>query len=89
MISDPTLQVLISQYNTLEDGKYYDVESQSSFAFDHMTQVQLLSTDLRTEGEAEEQIESIRCPVLRPRIRTQRPHVRPSLLFPSEQSYTY
>ncbi|KAL2044960.1 hypothetical protein N7G274_002735 [Stereocaulon virgatum] len=30
--------VLISQYNTLEDGRYYDVESQSSFAFDHMTQ---------------------------------------------------
>ncbi|KAL9138756.1 MAG: hypothetical protein Q9175_000022 [Cornicularia normoerica] len=30
--------VLISTYNSLEDGRYYDVESQSSFMFDHITQ---------------------------------------------------
>ncbi|KAL8771869.1 MAG: hypothetical protein Q9209_002807 [Squamulea sp. 1 TL-2023] len=29
---------LISPYNSLEDGRYYDVESQTSFAFDHQTQ---------------------------------------------------
>ncbi|KAF2181104.1 F-actin-capping protein-like protein subunit alpha-1 [Zopfia rhizophila CBS 207.26] len=31
-------EVLISEYNNLGDGRYYDVESQSSFAFDHATQ---------------------------------------------------
>ncbi|KAL8758588.1 MAG: hypothetical protein Q9184_003881 [Pyrenodesmia sp. 2 TL-2023] len=30
--------VLISSYNSLEDGRYYDTESQRSFAFDHQTQ---------------------------------------------------
>ncbi|MCJ1336336.1 F-actin-capping protein subunit alpha [Bachmanniomyces sp. S44760] len=30
--------VLISSHNSLGDGKYYDVESQSSFNFDHATQ---------------------------------------------------
>ncbi|KAL8921833.1 MAG: hypothetical protein Q9172_003824 [Xanthocarpia lactea] len=30
--------VLISTYNSLEDGRYYDVESRKSFAFDHQTQ---------------------------------------------------
>lgn len=30
--------VLISQYNALDNGRYYDVDSQSSFAFDHVTQ---------------------------------------------------
>ncbi|KAL8924884.1 MAG: hypothetical protein Q9208_003767 [Pyrenodesmia sp. 3 TL-2023] len=31
-------QVLISSYNSLGDGRYYDTESQRSFAFDHQTQ---------------------------------------------------
>jgi capping protein (actin filament) muscle Z-line, alpha len=35
------LQVLVSKYNALDDGRYYDVESSSSFAFDHTTQVRL------------------------------------------------
>ncbi|KAM4062953.1 f-actin capping protein alpha subunit [Hirsutella rhossiliensis] len=30
--------VLISSHNSLGDGRYYDVESSSSFAFDHKTQ---------------------------------------------------
>ncbi|KAL4722406.1 F-actin-capping protein subunit alpha [Fusarium chlamydosporum] len=30
--------VIISSYNSLGDGRYYDVESSSSFAFDHTTQ---------------------------------------------------
>ncbi|KAL8909489.1 MAG: hypothetical protein Q9207_000169 [Kuettlingeria erythrocarpa] len=30
--------VLISSYNSLGDGRYYDIESQRSFAFDHQTQ---------------------------------------------------
>ncbi|KAK3186213.1 F-actin-capping protein subunit alpha [Lecanicillium sp. MT-2017a] len=30
--------VLVSSYNKLDDGRYYDVESSSSFAFDHTTQ---------------------------------------------------
>jgi hypothetical protein len=27
--------VLVSQYNSLGDGRYYDAETQSSFDFDH------------------------------------------------------
>ncbi|RDW72114.1 subunit of heterodimeric actin filament capping protein Capz [Coleophoma crateriformis] len=30
--------VLVSSHNSLGDGRYYDVESSSSFAFDHSTQ---------------------------------------------------
>lgn len=30
--------VLVSSHNSLGDGRYYDVESSSSFAFDHATQ---------------------------------------------------
>ena len=36
------LQVLISSYNSLDDGRYFDVESRCSFAFDHITQVRAL-----------------------------------------------
>jgi capping protein alpha len=31
-------EVLVSEHNSLGDGRYYDVESQTSFAFDHATQ---------------------------------------------------
>ncbi|KAF2009445.1 F-actin-capping protein subunit alpha [Aaosphaeria arxii CBS 175.79] len=31
-------EVLVSEHNRLGDGRYYDVESQSSFEFDHATQ---------------------------------------------------
>jgi hypothetical protein len=32
-------QVIVSSHNSLGDGRYFDVESSSSFAFDHATQV--------------------------------------------------
>ena len=32
-------KVLVSSYNSLDGSRYYDVESQSSFAFNHTTQV--------------------------------------------------
>ncbi|KAJ9640494.1 F-actin-capping protein subunit alpha [Coniosporium tulheliwenetii] len=31
-------QVIVSSHNSLGEGRYFDVESQSSFAFDHTTQ---------------------------------------------------
>jgi len=31
-------QVIVSSHNSLGDGRYYDVENSSSFAFDHTTQ---------------------------------------------------
>lgn len=31
-------EILISPYNSLGDGRYYDAETQSSFDFDHATQ---------------------------------------------------
>ncbi|KAL8881979.1 MAG: hypothetical protein Q9198_000932 [Flavoplaca austrocitrina] len=46
--------VLISPYNSLGDGRYYDVEGQKSFAFDHQTQkaadVQSYSHDSEHSG---------------------------------------
>lgn len=30
-------EVLVSQYNSLGDGRYYDIDTQSSFDFDHVT----------------------------------------------------
>jgi hypothetical protein len=32
-------KVIVSSHNSLGDGSYYDVESSSSFSFDHSTQV--------------------------------------------------
>ncbi|KAL1955716.1 hypothetical protein VTO42DRAFT_8188 [Malbranchea cinnamomea] len=31
-------EVIVSEYNKLDDGRYYDVESQTSFEFDHISQ---------------------------------------------------
>ncbi|QSZ36011.1 hypothetical protein DSL72_007135 [Monilinia vaccinii-corymbosi] len=43
--------VIISSHNSLGDGRYYDVESSSSFAFDHTTQVSITSPvcEIRTD----------------------------------------
>ena len=38
------MKVIISSYNSLGDGRYYDVETSSSFVFDHTTQVCVLFT---------------------------------------------
>jgi hypothetical protein len=35
-------QVIISSHSSLGDGRYFDVESSSSFAFDHTTQVRVM-----------------------------------------------
>lgn len=37
-------QVLLSEYNSLGDGRYYDTASQTSFEVDHASQVGPLST---------------------------------------------
>jgi hypothetical protein len=39
MDANVAMQVIVSSHNSLGDGRYYDVESSSSFAFDHSTQV--------------------------------------------------
>lgn len=36
--TDGAPKVIVSSHNSLGDGRYYDVESSSSFAFDHSTQ---------------------------------------------------
>jgi len=33
------IQTIVSEFNSLGDGRYFDTASQSSFAFDHTTQV--------------------------------------------------
>lgn len=32
-------QVIVSEFNKLDGNRYYDVESSTSFEFDHVTQV--------------------------------------------------
>jgi capping protein (actin filament) muscle Z-line, alpha len=62
------LQVLVSQYNKLPDGRYYDTETNTSFEFNHITQVsQTYSEDListNSPGSAE----SILLPILHSRF---------------------
>lgn len=41
-------QVIVSSHSSLGGGRYYDVESSSSFAFDHTTQVRLLTQTIIT-----------------------------------------
>lgn len=42
------LQVLVSSHNSLGGGRYFDVESSSSFAFDHTTQVRIWGSYINT-----------------------------------------
>lgn len=42
------IQTIVSEFNSLGDGRYFDTASQSSFAFDHTTQVSDSSFRVRT-----------------------------------------
>ncbi len=44
-----TAKVLISKYNRLSDGRYFDTESNTSVEFDHIAQVSLHPPDLRSQ----------------------------------------
>ena len=44
-------QALISSYNSLGGGRYFDVESRYSFEFDHLTQVWMNIFMSEREGE--------------------------------------
>ena len=79
------LKVIVSSHNSLGDGRYYDVESSSSFAFDHSTQVLTQGLQGR-ERRADHWIESQRNAELRPRKQPLRScvglhgsHAKPSL----------
>ena len=47
-------EVLVSPYNSLGDGRYYDVETQSSFDFDHVSQKASAVQSYVVEGEHEQ-----------------------------------
>jgi capping protein alpha len=40
-------KAIVSKYNSLGDGRYYDVESSTSFAFDHPLQT---ASDVRSHA---------------------------------------
>jgi capping protein (actin filament) muscle Z-line, alpha len=40
------LQVIVSSHNALGNGRYYDTETQTSFTFDHITQVTKITNDV-------------------------------------------
>ena len=48
--ADLELQVLVSSHNSLGGGQYFDVESSSSFSFDHITQKASNATSYVLEG---------------------------------------
>ncbi|KAI4281655.1 MAG: hypothetical protein L6R38_003526 [Xanthoria sp. 2 TBL-2021] len=50
--------VLISPYNSLGEGKYYDVETQNSFAFDHQSQK---ASDVQPYSHDSEHFDLISC----------------------------
>lgn len=37
--------MIVSEFNKLDDGRYFDVESSTSFEFDHVTQVRLFGSE--------------------------------------------
>ncbi|TGO63601.1 hypothetical protein BOTNAR_0098g00030 [Botryotinia narcissicola] len=51
--------VIISSYNSLGDGRYYDVESSSSFVFDHTTQKASAVQSYVLEGSQADLVKSI------------------------------
>ncbi|KAB8294308.1 hypothetical protein EYC80_009729 [Monilinia laxa] len=51
--------VIISSHNSLGDGRYYDVESSSSFAFDHTTQKASVVQSHVLEGSQVDLVKSI------------------------------
>lgn len=72
-------QVIISSYNSLGEDRYYDAESQTSFSFDHTTQVRLraLKSIHRIGTGAHGPTESIERAVPRSRIPARRSDVTP------------
>lgn len=77
--TEPRGQVLISSYNSLGEDRYYDAESQTSFSFDHTTQVRLcaLKNTHRVGTGADEPTESIERAVPRSRNPAHRTDVTP------------
>ncbi|KAF3492379.1 F-actin-capping protein subunit alpha [Arthroderma uncinatum] len=51
-------EVIVSAYNKLEDGRYFDVESQTSFEFDHVSQTASAPRSYTLESQNSELIKS-------------------------------
>lgn len=59
--------MIVSEFNRLDGGRYFDVESQTSFEFDHVSQVysgELFRAVSRTYADEYWDTESFRSPVL-------------------------
>jgi capping protein alpha len=52
-------EILVSPYNSLGDGRYYDVETQSSFDFDHATQKASAVQSYVVESQHEDLVKSL------------------------------
>lgn len=52
-------EILVSPYNSLGDGRYYDVETQSSFDFDHSTQKASAVQSYVVESQHEDLVKSL------------------------------
>ncbi|KAK2731828.1 F-actin-capping protein subunit alpha [Myotisia sp. PD_48] len=52
-------EVIISPYNKLEDGRYYDAESQTSFEFNHITQTASAPASYALSSQNSEFIQSL------------------------------
>ncbi|KAI9734003.1 MAG: F-actin-capping protein subunit alpha [Cirrosporium novae-zelandiae] len=52
-------QVIISSHNEIEEGRYYDIESQSSFSYDHTTQEASAVQSYNLESQHSDLVKSI------------------------------
>ncbi|KAL2012455.1 hypothetical protein VTN00DRAFT_5173 [Thermoascus crustaceus] len=52
-------EVIVSEFNKLEDNRYYDVESQTSFEFDHVTQKASAAQSYTLESQHSDLIKSL------------------------------
>lgn len=55
------MQVIISEFNSLGDGRYFDTASQTSFAFDHATQKASDAQSHVTESQQSDLMYAIHC----------------------------
>ncbi|KAI1932660.1 F-actin-capping protein subunit alpha [Ophidiomyces ophidiicola] len=70
-------EVIVSEYNKLDNGRYFDPGSESSFEFDHVAQASVLAAPPRTASAPQSHpLESQNSELIKSILRALSPHVR-------------
>ncbi|KAI1941950.1 F-actin-capping protein subunit alpha [Ophidiomyces ophidiicola] len=70
-------EVIVSEYNKLDNGRYFDPGSESSFEFDHVAQASVLAAPPRTASAPQPHpLESQNSELIKSILRALSPHVR-------------